>query len=45
MCVIFLIDSDPSSNMNKKLIRMLGNDEADVNNEMSRKYKEKSGPI
>ena len=53
MCVIFLIYSDPSSNMNKNMTslqkmnscllenntKVLGNDEADVNNQMSRKYK------
>ena len=50
--VIFLIYSDPSSNMNKNIIslqktnscllenntKVLGNDEADVNNQMTRKY-------
>ena len=54
MCVIFLIYSDPSANMNKNMIslqkmnscllqnntKVLGNDEADVNNQMSRKFKE-----
>ena len=54
MCVIFLIYSDPSANMNKTTIslqktnsclleynaKVLGNDEADVNNQMSRKCKE-----
>ena len=60
MCVIFLIYSDPSANMNKNTIslqktnsclleyntKVLGNDEADVNNQMSRKYKEETlGPI
>ena len=54
MCVIFLIYSDPSANMNKNMIslqkmnscllenntKVLGNGEADVNNQMSRKYKE-----
>ena len=56
MCVIFLIYSDPSANMNKNIIslqktnsclvdnntKVLGNDEADVNNQMSRKYKEEN---
>ena len=56
MCVIFLIYSDTSSNMNKNMIslqkrnscllenntKVLGNDEADVNNQMSRKYKEEN---
>ena len=56
MCVIFLIYSDPSANMNKNMIslqktnscllenntKVLGNDEADVNNQMSRKYKEEN---
>ena len=56
MCVIFLIYSDPSANMNKNPISLqktnscllenntnvLGNDEADVNNQMSRKYKEEN---
>ena len=54
MCVIFLIYSDPSSNVNKNMIglqktnsclsenntKVLSNDKADVNNQMSRKYKE-----
>ena len=54
MCVIFLIYSDPSANINKNMIslqntsscllenntKVLDNDEADVNNQMSRKYKE-----
>ena len=49
MCVVFLIYSDPSANMNKNTIRLekmnsclleyntklSGNDEADVNNQMS----------
>ena len=56
MCVIFLIYSDPSANMNKNMIslqktsscllenntKVLGNHEADVNNQMSRKYKEEN---
>ena len=56
MCVIFLIYSDPSANMNKNMItlqktksrllenngKVLGNDEADVNNQMSRKCKEEN---
>ena len=56
MCVIFLIHSDPSANMNKNMMslqktnscllenntKVLGNDEADVNNQMSRKYKEEN---
>ena len=56
MCVIFLIYSDPSANMNKNMIslqktnscllenntKVSGNDEADVNNQMSRKYKEEN---
>ena len=56
MCVIFLIYSDPSANMNKNMIslqktnscllenntKVLGNDEADLNNQMSRKYKEEN---
>ena len=56
MCVIFLIYSDPSVNMNKNMIslqktnncllenntKVLSNDEADVNNQMSRKYKEEN---
>ena len=56
MCVIFLIYSDPSANMNKNTIslqktnscllenntKVLGNDEADVNNQMSRKCKEEN---
>ena len=58
MCVIFLIYSDSSANMNKNMIslqktnscllenntKVLGNcnDEADVNNQMSRKYKEEN---
>ena len=56
MCVIFLIYSDPSANMNKyafsfskneqllvrKQYKVLGNDEADINNQMSRKYKEEN---
>ena len=54
MCVIFLIYSDPSVNMNKNTIslqktnscllenntKVLGSDEADVNNQMSQKYEE-----
>ena len=56
MSVIFRIDSDPSSNMNKSAISLqntsscllenytnvLGSDEADVNNQMSRKCKEEN---
>ena len=56
MCVIFLIYSDPSSNVNKYMInlrktnscllennaKVLGNDEADANNQMSRKYNEEN---
>ena len=56
MCVIFLIYSDPSANMNKNMIslqktnscllenntKVLGNAEADVNNQISRKYKEEN---
>ena len=56
MCVMFLIYSDPSANMNKNMIslqktkscllenntKVLGNDEADLNNQMSRKYKEEN---
>ena len=56
MCVIFLIYSDPSANMNKNMItlqktnscllenngKVPGNDEADVNNQMSRKCKEEN---
>ena len=56
MCVIFLIYSDPSSNVNKNMIslqktnscllenytKVSGNDEADVNNQMSRKYNEEN---
>ena len=56
MCVIFLIYSDPSSNMNKNMIslrktnrcllenntKVLANDEVDVSNQMSRKYKEEN---
>ena len=56
MCVIFLIYSDPSANMNKNMItlqktnscllenngKVLGNDEADVNHQMSRKCKEQN---
>ena len=56
MCVIFLIYSDPSANMDKNMItlqktnscllenngKVLGNDEADVNNQMSRKCKEEN---
>ena len=56
MCVIFLIYSDPSANMNKNMItlqktnscllenngKVLGSDEADVNNQMSRKCKEEN---
>ena len=57
MCVVFLIYSDPSANMNKNTIsiqktnscllenntKVLGNDEADVNNQkMSQKYKEEN---
>ena len=56
MCVIFLIYSDPSANMNKNMItlqktsscllenngKVLGNDEADVNNQMSQKCKEEN---
>ena len=56
MCVIFLIYSDPSVNMDKNIIslqktnncllenntKVLSNDEADVNNQMSRKYKEEN---
>ena len=56
MCVIFLIYSDPSANMNKNMItlqktnscllekngKVLGNDEADVNNQMSRKCEEEN---
>ena len=56
MCVIFLIYSDPSANLNKNMItlqktnscllenngKVLGNDEADVNNQMSRKCKEEN---
>ena len=55
-CVIFLIYSDPSANMNKNMItlqktnscllenngKVQGNDEADVNNQMSRKCKEEN---
>ena len=56
MCVIFLIYSDPSANMNKNIItlqktnscllenngKVLGNDEADLNNQMNRKCKEEN---
>ena len=56
MCVIFLIYSDPSANMNKNTIslqktnscllenntKVLGNDEADVNNQMSENIKRKT---
>ena len=56
MCFMFLIYSDPSSNMNKNMIslqktnscllenntKVLGNDEAEVNNQMSRKCKEEN---
>ena len=56
MCVIFLIYSDPSANMNKNMVtlqktnscllenngKVLGNDEADVSNQMSRKCKEEN---
>ena len=56
MCVIFLIYSDPSANINKNMIslqktsscllenntKVLDDDEADVNNQMSRKYKEEN---
>ena len=56
MCVIFRINSDTSSDMNKNMIslqktnscllenntKMLGNDEAEVKNRMSRKYKEEN---
>ena len=59
MCVIFLIYSDPSANMNKNMItsqktnscllenngKVLGNDEADVNNQMSRKCKEENSYV
>ena len=56
MCVIFLIYSDRSANMNKNMItlqktnscllenngKVLGNDEADVNNQISRKCKRRT---
>ena len=56
MCVIFLIYSDLSANMNKNMItlqktnscllenngKVLGNDEPDINNQMSRKCKEEN---
>ena len=56
MCVIFLIYSDPSANMNQNMIslqkanscllenktKVSDNDEADINNQMSRKYKEEN---
>ena len=56
MCVVFLIYSDSSANMNKNMItlqktnscllenngKVLGSDEADVNNQMSLKCKEEN---
>ena len=56
MCVIFLIYSGPSVNMNKHMMslqntnscllenntKVLGNDEADVNNQMSQIYREEN---